>query len=172
MKGIVPKMASPARDLYETDFYAWTQDQAARLRALDGDNRFDVAHVAEEIEDLGKNRRDALNSHARLALQHLVLLAASPAPEPRCRWAEEVANHRDALRDLLDSSPSLAAKADLDTAWRRGLRGASQKLDWYDEPKPALPHAAPCPLNLTDLTTEDLDIAQALERVRQVLGES
>jgi hypothetical protein len=37
---------------YNTDFYAWTQDQATHLR--DGVwTAVDVTHVAEEIESLG-----------------------------------------------------------------------------------------------------------------------
>jgi hypothetical protein len=43
-------MTAPA---YETDFYAWTQAQAAVIRARAWD-QVDVEHVAEEIEDLWK----------------------------------------------------------------------------------------------------------------------
>jgi hypothetical protein len=41
-----------AVDLYDTDFFEWTQRTAHRLRA----RRFaevDVEHVAEEVEDMG-----------------------------------------------------------------------------------------------------------------------
>src|SRR6266540_2033959 len=47
---------------YDTDFYQWTQEQAARLRegAL---SDLDVINLAEEIESLGKSDRRALGSH-------------------------------------------------------------------------------------------------------------
>jgi plasmid replication initiation protein len=61
-----PTTTEPAPDdPDERDVYAWTQDQAARQRALAGGNRFDVAHVAEEIEDLGANQSSAVASHLR-----------------------------------------------------------------------------------------------------------
>ena len=48
---------------YDDDFYAWTQYQAEVLRSMPcDDNRFDRENVAEEIEDLGKNTRDAVRS--------------------------------------------------------------------------------------------------------------
>ncbi|GEM_PF-5947827 len=44
-------------DLYDTDILAWSEQQAAVLRALavrhDLPNDLDLSHVAEEIEDLG-----------------------------------------------------------------------------------------------------------------------
>jgi hypothetical protein len=36
---------------YDTDFYAWTQAQAAAIRAGQWE-ALDIEHVAEEIEDL------------------------------------------------------------------------------------------------------------------------
>jgi hypothetical protein len=50
-------------DLYERDFYAWTQEKAARLRALGPRNDgVDVENVAEEIEGLGKSARSAVRT--------------------------------------------------------------------------------------------------------------
>ena len=50
--------------LYDEDFFRWTQRQAAALRALPGQPAadlapqdvalLDIAHVAEEIADLGR----------------------------------------------------------------------------------------------------------------------
>ena len=61
-------MASRPDELYATDFYAWTKDQAAALRRL-ADERWngplDLAHLAEEVEDLGDTRRDAARSQVR-----------------------------------------------------------------------------------------------------------
>lgn len=42
--------------LYEDDFYAWTQEQAALLRrGRAGANRLDYKLIAGEIEDLGRS---------------------------------------------------------------------------------------------------------------------
>ena len=39
--------------LYESDFYAWANQQAALLRAGKLSSA-DIAHIAEEIESIGK----------------------------------------------------------------------------------------------------------------------
>lgn len=41
------------RELYETDFYAWTIEQAKFLRNGDW-NKLDISNLAEEIQSLGK----------------------------------------------------------------------------------------------------------------------
>jgi len=53
----------PERD-YEADFFAWTRAQADLLRRGQLD-RLDLAHLAQEIEDMGKRDRRELRSHAR-----------------------------------------------------------------------------------------------------------
>jgi hypothetical protein len=52
-----------ARDLYEDDFYAWTQDQATRLRAFAGDNRFDAERVAEAWDEAVRAADDELSDY-------------------------------------------------------------------------------------------------------------
>ena len=60
-------------DLYTTDFYAWTRHQAALLR--DGKARdLDWEHLAEEMDDLGDSKLQALESHLRVLLAHLLKL--------------------------------------------------------------------------------------------------
>jgi len=62
---------------YDTDFYAWTQDQAAALRARGEDPGLD--HLAEEIEDVGN--RSALPSRASwCASSGLLKLRYDPPP--------------------------------------------------------------------------------------------
>ena len=56
---------------YDTDFYAWTQAQAEAIRAGTWD-AVDRAHLAEEVEDVGKSERRALVSHLRVLLTHLL----------------------------------------------------------------------------------------------------
>jgi Domain of unknown function DUF29 len=59
--------------LYETDYYAWTRQQAALLR--DGKaHALDWAHLAEEIDELGASKLQALESHLRVLLAHLLKL--------------------------------------------------------------------------------------------------
>ena len=64
-------MAPDTAPLYDTDFFLWTQVQAAALR--DGKaQELDWANLAEEIESLGKSDRRALGSHLEGLVMHLL----------------------------------------------------------------------------------------------------
>ncbi len=56
---------------YDKDFYAWTQEQAEYLRAGLW-SAVDAVHVAEEIEDVGREQRHAVESHVTNLLMHLL----------------------------------------------------------------------------------------------------
>jgi hypothetical protein len=73
-------------ELYENDFYAWTQLQAKELRRFARTRSnllLDLRHIAEEIADLGTERRDAVRNWTARVIEHLLLLEHSPAKEPR-----------------------------------------------------------------------------------------
>ena len=53
-------------ELYETDFYEWTQHNAELLRS-GNIQEADLTHVAEELEDMGmQERRDLLVAYCLL----------------------------------------------------------------------------------------------------------
>lgn len=58
-------------DLYEKDFYAWTQKQAALLRAGKL-SEIDIAHIAEEIDSRGRSEKRELISRLTILLLHLL----------------------------------------------------------------------------------------------------
>ena len=131
---------SDAADLYERDFYAWTQDQAAMLRAWPErlrPNALDIAHLAEEIEDLGGSQRSAVKSFLRQILIHLLKMRFHPDQLPRRHWRDEIANFRDQLDDIFTQSPSLRAHRDelASTEWQRAARQVWRALD--DDGHPA-----------------------------------
>ena len=47
---------SPTNDLYETDFYVWTQEQARLLRERRWDD-LDLANLVDEVESVGGSER-------------------------------------------------------------------------------------------------------------------
>jgi hypothetical protein len=53
--------------LYDRDFYAWANEQAALLRAGKLDAA-DIAHIAEEIESMGKTEKRELVSRLSVLL--------------------------------------------------------------------------------------------------------
>jgi hypothetical protein len=94
-------------ELYDHDFYAWTQEQAALLRegAL---HDLDVTHLAEEIESLGKSDRRALGSHLRNLVLHLLKWHGQPTGRDTGHsWRASIRNARAEIAVLLEDSPSL-----------------------------------------------------------------
>jgi hypothetical protein len=67
--------------LYDEDFYAWTQAQAALLRK-GAVQDLDLEHLLEEMEDMGHSQRDALASHLLVLLTHLLTLAIAARERP------------------------------------------------------------------------------------------
>src|SRR5258707_14583982 len=111
---------------YDDDFYAWTQYQADVLRSMPApDNRFDREHVAEEIEDLGKSERDAVESQVSRIIEHFLKLANSPADAPRYGWMGSVSDARRILRKKI--TPTLRRQAEQKLAeLYGGGRGAGE----------------------------------------------
>lgn len=135
-------MATPRlQRLYEEDFFAWTQDQAAALRRLAElrpNDELDLEHLIEEVEDLGAARRKAVRSQARRILEHFLKLDYSPAAGPRVGWCESILDARNELRDdltptlrrdLEESLPALHEQARRDAAARLRLHGEGQAAD-------------------------------------------
>lgn len=109
-----------ADDLYDQDFYLWTQAQAAALRARAGDTALDYEHLAEEVEDLGSAQRNKAESFIRLILQHLYKLQACPDAQPVGHWRVEIENGRADLervlagairREMMDNLDRIHARA-------------------------------------------------------------
>ena len=101
---------APVDDLYERDFFAWTQCQAEALRraATSGANLpLDWQNIAEEIESLGRSDRRRIRQFAFQIIVHLLKLACSPAEGPRAGWKTEIDEFRRRLGAVLDDSPSL-----------------------------------------------------------------
>ena len=93
--------------LYETDFYAWTQHQAALLRRNKW-GEIDAANLAEEVESLGRRDRRELGSRLRVLLVHLLKWRYQPERQQESHsWSDTILEQREQIADLLADSPSL-----------------------------------------------------------------
>lgn len=155
--------------LYDRDFYVWTQDQARRLREIAGDNRLDVSNLADEVEDLGKRDKRALESHVVLALQHIAQIAAAQSQQPHAQWLGEVRTHLLHARKIARDSPSLPGRLALDGLWADARAEANANL--RDHGDPEVPGDVPCPAGLDDLLAEGFDVGATAERLRARLGQ-
>jgi hypothetical protein len=116
-----PARTAEAALLYDQDFYAWTQAQAAALRAhFQGDNRLDVEHLAEEIEDLGDSQLQAIESFVEQIIAHLLKLDYSGQSDPRSRRRAEVLNFRRSADRKMSPSIRRKVEADLEGRYARG----------------------------------------------------
>lgn len=91
--------------LYDEDFHEWILTTAALLRQ----RRFtdlDIAHLVEELEDMSKQERRALESHIRNVILHLLKWRYQPDKRSPS-WRQSIRNGRIEIYKLLRDSPSL-----------------------------------------------------------------
>lgn len=141
-------MRSRAESLYDEDFYAWSRDQATALRRLAATRPnadIDFLHLVDEVADLGKSERDAVRSHVRTIIEHLLKLEYAKAAEPRAGWLVTVQKARVALDDKLTRSLMRDARANLPKLYAQARATAALELELHDEPDAAraLPEACP-----------------------------
>jgi hypothetical protein len=122
-------MATKPADLYDKDFYAWTQKQAKALRThFRGDNRLDVEHLAEEIEDLGKSDLHAVESFIENVIEHLLKLDYSGWVDARNHWRAEIDAFRASINRKITPRIRQQVETELDTLYERARRGAARSL--------------------------------------------
>lgn len=91
--------------LYEKDFYAWANQQAALLRAGKLDAA-DIANIAEEIESMGRTEKRELVSRLAVLLLHLLKWQFQPGLRSRS-WTLTVREQRRQLLRHMKDNPSL-----------------------------------------------------------------
>ena len=133
-------MPDPTASLYERDFYAWANEQAALLRAGQL-SAADVEHIAEEIESMGRTEKRELVSRLAVLLLHLLKWQFQPTHRGPS-WRLSIANARDDLTDHLADNPSLKAHLPnaIESAYRRAHRQAAAETGHRET---AFPDACP-----------------------------
>lgn len=94
--------------LYDTDFYAWANQQAALLRAGNL-AAADIAHIAEEIESMGRTEKRELISRLRVLMLHLLKWQFQPALRGRS-WRLTIEEQRRQLERHMEDNPSLRSR--------------------------------------------------------------
>lgn len=91
--------------LHDSDFHAWTQQQAQLLKQglLD---QLDLEHLLEEVESMGASERNQLQSRLKILLGHLLKWQYQPLFRSRS-WNATIEEQRLSLTDLLEDNPSL-----------------------------------------------------------------
>ncbi len=138
-------------NLYDRDFYAWTNEQAGLLRE-GGLSSADVANIAEEIETLGRNEKRELRSRLSVLFLHLLKWRHQSIRRSRS-WELSITNARNELAEHLADSPSLRAVLPeaVASAYRRARLYAEQQTGL-----PAKTFPAECPWTFDQAMTEEL----------------
>jgi hypothetical protein len=143
----------PTADLYEEDFYVWTEVQADLLRA----RRFealDLDNLIEEVEGSGDAKKSAVLSNATVIIEHLLKLQYSPAQDPRSSWIDFVLEHRNRLE--FDLTPQLRQILDdeLPRVYAIARRTAERRLRIHGEDAAASALPATCPYTADQITAD------------------
>jgi Domain of unknown function DUF29 len=138
------------RDLYDEDFYVWTQRQAELLRT-GRYGELDLEHLIEQIEDLGGAAKKSVRSRVRTILEHLLKLEHSPAVDPRAGWRDTIRTQRDDLLDDLTPTLSQELEQELAGLYAQARKRAEGSL--RDDGEPAAADALPqtCPYTLDQI---------------------
>ena len=65
-------------NLYELDFHAWTQEQAAKLKS-GRLSELDIGHLMEELESMGATERREIISRLTVLITHLLKWQFQPS---------------------------------------------------------------------------------------------
>jgi len=127
-------------NLYDHDFYAWANEQAALLRSgklADAD----IEHIAEEIESMGKTEKRELISRLTVLLVHLLKWQFQPIRRGKS-WEVSIKVQRNDLARHMVDNPSLKSKLDeaIGYAYRDAVLLASDETSL---PETTFPLACP-----------------------------
>ncbi|ABM40247.1 DUF29 domain-containing protein [Polaromonas naphthalenivorans] len=90
---------------YEADVVAWASEQARLIRAGRFD-QLDLAHIAEEIEDVGKSEQRELASRMAVLLAHILKWKFQPQKRS-VSWTLTIKEQRRLLVRRIQKTPSL-----------------------------------------------------------------
>jgi hypothetical protein len=150
--------------LYEEDVETWAELQVAALRRLATTpgpwaNAIDWKNVIEEIEELGSDRRRAVESLLENAFAHALKIVADPESLSSEQWKKEVRLFLAQARAKI--SPAMRSRIDMDEIWRNACRQASNALEAFDRRMPETPQQ--CPYSFDDIVDSTFDLLVKLQ---------
>ena len=142
----------PIATRYEDDLCAWVDEQVALLRAGQLD-LIDAENIAEELGDVAKSERRALESAIAVLAQHL-LKWDHQSTRRSISWQATVNEQRRQVSDVLKDSPSL--KSRLPLSLRRGYADGRDRAV-ADTNLPYATFPEDCPYSFDELMTRPIE---------------
>ena len=117
----------PAEQLYEQDFWLWTQTMVEALKSGNF-SQLDWVNLAEEVDSLGRSDRRELQSRLTVLLMHLLKWQFQPNMRLES-WRGTLAEQRIRILKLLKESPSLRSffEASVDECYNDAKVRASEE---------------------------------------------
>lgn len=114
-------------NLYEQDFHAWTQEQAAKLKA-GRLAELDITHLTEELESMGATERREIINRLTILITHLLKWQFQPARRGNS-WRLTIEIQRNEVEQVLDQNPSLRPRLPefFDKAYKNGVLKAAEE---------------------------------------------
>jgi len=97
-------------NLYEIDFYAWTQQQS-ELLVLGKWEDLDIKNLVEEIESLGKQQKQELRNRLGVLIGHILKWEYQPSLRSKS-WRVTIREQRRRIKEHLLENPSLKSYLD------------------------------------------------------------
>lgn len=143
------RTAMPTTSLYETDFYAWTQEQSSLLRDRQW-SQVDLQNLIEEIESLGKQQRQELRNRLSILIGHLLKWEYQSQRRSRS-WLATLRIQRLDTTELLEENPSLKPYLEeaLGKAYLKGVELAVRETDLSSRTFPSN-----CPYSLAEILNQ------------------
>lgn len=126
---------------YDTDFFAWTVEQASLLKTGQLSD-IDIDNLVEEIETMGRSEKRALTSHLTVLIAHLLKWQFQPTLQGRS-WLNTINHQRRAIGKVIKDSPSLKRflnDADwLQEVWEDAVKDAAIETGFTQDMFPICP---------------------------------
>ncbi|SMF71309.1 protein of unknown function DUF29 [Azospirillum oryzae] len=135
---------------YDTDFLAWTEEQARLLREAAGgkvSSSLDFANLAEEVESIG--RRDVRDAKQRLrqVITGLLRCQYVPNTDRDREFRSSILYERFLAEQILKDSPSLPVRIELTELYESAVQLLSDEIAQTGNG----PLPAECPYSLDQL---------------------
>ncbi|MBE9141760.1 DUF29 domain-containing protein [Planktothrix mougeotii] len=136
--------------LYEQDFYSWVYQQSNLLREGKFE-QLDLAHLIEELEDLGNRHYDQLESRLIQLIAHLLKWQIQHWKRTNS-WRATIRIQRTAIAKLLRRNPGLKSRLEeaLNESWSEARDFAIAETDLPDDQFPEV-----CPFSVEQIMSSD-----------------
>jgi len=121
---------SDLKRLYEIDDYEWLEQTIILLKNHQF-QQLDLDNLTEELEDLGREKKNAVASLLEQIIRHLLLLQywTTEAEYNAVHWQEEIYNFRTQLRRKITTNLRNYLEEELNSIYQNVIRNCQKSND-------------------------------------------